>query len=277
MQGGVGGGYPLDLHDWKSSSKPIKRGDPRYFCQIFEDLYPTFDDFSPPKKSPWIHRVLARAGRFPGFPGSKFWQVLKRRVIWRWVVGWFDWRSFRFECRLFTPKSCFESFCLISSPEKKEWKHDVNVWKSFQHLPWKLTCPMKNSGWTTFDPLSRGHALVLRGWKRWRCAAHKMQRRPSTWAMQWHGCHRQQLPPWVTATGGRHVEVLKRRNKQLPQNLVDEQMRFSYHTTSKWAVGQWEKVNFLGPEVTESKSFYLFQMNGWCSLTNDFNPVVCFF
>ena len=122
-----------------------------------------FLSFFTSQKSSWIHRVIARAGRFPWI---EFWQVLKRRVIWRWVVGGFDRRSFRFGCRLFTPKSCFESFCLSSSsPEKKEWKHDVNMWKSFQHLPWKLTCPMKNSGWTTFDPLFREHALVL-GWKK---------------------------------------------------------------------------------------------------------------
>ena len=71
LQGGVGGGYPLDLHDWTSSFKPIKRGDPGYVCQIFEDFYPTFGVFHLQKIS--LNSYMASTG----------WEVSLDRIFGR--------------------------------------------------------------------------------------------------------------------------------------------------------------------------------------------------
>ena len=77
---------------------------------------------------------------------------------------------------------------------------------------------MKNSGWTTFDPLFRGHVCSFWGEKggaapRTRCSVgHRLGQCSDMGAFSNRD----------TATGGRHVEVLKQATS--PESELNEKM-----------------------------------------------------
>ena len=265
----VFGGLDLWMLCQESSFLPIKRGDPRYVYQIFEDFYPTFGVFSPPKKSPRIHRVLARAGRFCQwiilFFLDQIWPAgLKEKGdLEVSALGGFDWRKFQIRVSTLHTKKLLR---IILSQLLKSWKERMKAWREYESCSniyplRKLTCPMKNSGWTTFDPLFR-----------WRCAAHKMQRRPSTWAMQWHGC---QLPPWVTATGGRHVEVLKQTTSPISCWWANEIFLPNDEQMSSWTLGEGELFRAQRWQSQRALIFFKWMVDAvWQMISN---PVVFVF
>lgn len=145
-----------------SSQKNVEIPDMFIRClKIFIQLF----EFFTSQKSPWIHIWLARAGRFPWI---EILAGLKEKGDlevsgWGGLIG----ESFRFGCRLFVPKKLLR---IILSQLLKSWKERMKAWREYESCSniyplRKLTCRMKSSGWTTFDPLFRGHALVL-GWKK---------------------------------------------------------------------------------------------------------------